>query len=157
VTILEWLYVALAIAVVGVAIALVAALFQVAVLIATVRSAFLPQLQTILTESQKMLVHGEDITRDVEQKLKKLDDTVTDVTVISHSAADIAKLVSDGLARPLLTGAGSLIRGARAAWKRYKELQEAEHRPMPGQDEARHLEERAAAKPAGSSEPQGVR
>lgn len=122
-TTLEWLYLALAVAVVVVGGLLAAVLWQVTVLIATLRASLLPQVQGLLTDTQKSLVHVESITKDVENKLSKLEDTVDDVNVTTHSVATTARFFSEGVARPLVLNLAAAVSGAAAAYKKYRELQ----------------------------------
>lgn len=121
-TTLEWLYLALAVFTVVVGGLLAAVLWQVSVLVATLRASVLPQLQVLLAETQKSLVHAGSITRDVEHKLSKLEETVDDINVTTHSVATTARFFSEGVARPLMLNLAAAISGAAAAYQKYREL-----------------------------------
>jgi uncharacterized protein YoxC len=142
---LQWLYIALAVAAIGVGAMLVAVLWQVTVLLATVRAAILPQIQALLTDTQKSLVHVESITQDVEHKLARLDDSVDDVSATTHSVATAAKFFGEGVAKPLLINVASLLTGAGAAWKRYREIQRGADRQIASQGDSRKIEGKAEA------------
>ncbi|MBM3269932.1 MAG: hypothetical protein FJZ01_20045 [Candidatus Sericytochromatia bacterium] len=144
---LQWLYVALAVATAAIGAMLVVVLWQVAVLLATVRAAVLPQIQTLLTDTQKSLVHVESITQDVEHKLARLDDSVEDVTVATHSVATAAKFFGEGVAKPFLVNVASILTGAGAAWRRYREIADRRGgREIPSPPDSGRIEEKAEAK-----------
>lgn len=121
-TTVDWLYVVLAVVVVVVGLLLSTVLWQLSVLVASLRGAVLPQIQTVLTDIQKSLVHAQTISADVERKLDRLDDTVNDAQITVHSLAEATKFLSDGIAKPFMIQAASLVSGTQAAWKRYREL-----------------------------------
>ncbi len=125
---------------------LVVVLWQVTVLLATARAAILPQIQLLLSDTQKSLVHVESITQDVEHKLARLDESVEDVTVATHSVATAAKFFGEGVARPMLINVASLLTGAGAAWKRYREIQRGGDRRIASQGDSRKIEGKAEAK-----------
>jgi uncharacterized protein YoxC len=140
------LYVALAVATIGVGAMLVVVLWQIAVLLATVRTCLLPQVQMLLTDTQKSLVHVESITQDVEHKLSRLDDSVEDVTVATHSVANVAKFFGEGVAKPLLVNVASALTGAGAAWKRYREIQRNGARKVAPPANSRQIESKEEIK-----------
>ena len=143
---LDWLYVALILVAVVVGGLLAAVLWQISVLVATLRASLLPQIQTLLTDTQKSLVHVESITKDVEHKLSKLDDTVDDVNVTTHSVATTARFFSEGVARPLMLNIAAAASGAVAAYRKLRELQKGQRRPeLPPKREAGRLEKRPEA------------
>ncbi|MBI6545275.1 MAG: hypothetical protein HY692_00685 [Cyanobacteria bacterium NC_groundwater_1444_Ag_S-0.65um_54_12] len=105
--------------------------WQVSLFLSNLRGSLLPQLQSILTETQKSLVHVEAITQDVDYKLNRLDDTLADAQVTVHVVSETARLFSEGIARPTFIQLLSLVAGTRAAWQRYRELKLAKLKPLP--------------------------
>ncbi|MBU6429685.1 MAG: hypothetical protein KGR26_11780 [Cyanobacteria bacterium REEB65] len=118
---LNALYIVLAIVaiVIGGGLALLA--WQAAITLAALRASILPQLQQILTEVQKTLTTVEDISRDVDGKLHKLDSTVDEAQATVHAVAEATRFFRDGVAKPALVNLLAVGAGAKAAWQRLRQ------------------------------------
>lgn len=121
-TILNGLILALTVVLVVVGGLLAVVLWQLSVLMATLRGSMLPQIQGILGEARKSLANVERITQDVDGKLERLDATVDDAQVTVHAVATTARFFTEGFAKPALLNAATLVTGASVAWKKYREI-----------------------------------
>ncbi len=112
---LNVLYVVLIAAVVVVGGLLAVLLWQAVAMVSQAREVFLPQLQTLLVEVHQNLKNTEDLTRDVNGKLDKLDGAVDAASSAVQSLGESTILANKAILRPLMISVAAYAAGLQGA------------------------------------------